>query len=124
MLHRALQSESTGTKTFTLFGPAGGGTNLTAFHFETKARQGWGTGSAVCLRGKARCTVLLGHACTLSVWDELPRVSAPGTNSNSSDHARGTPDLPRHAAPAARSAAAHTTAARATSLCSRWPPWR
>lgn len=34
-----LQSESTGTKTFTLFGPAGGGTNLTAFHFETKARR-------------------------------------------------------------------------------------
>ena len=31
------QNESTGTKTFTLFGPAGGGTNLTAFHFETKA---------------------------------------------------------------------------------------
>ena len=31
-----LQNESTGTKTFTLFGPAGGGTNLTAFHFETK----------------------------------------------------------------------------------------
>lgn len=30
------QNESTGTKTFTLFGPAGGGTNLTAFHFETK----------------------------------------------------------------------------------------
>ena len=35
-----LQNESTGTKTFTLFGPAGGGTNLTAFHFETKVREG------------------------------------------------------------------------------------
>ena len=35
-----LQSESTGTKTFSLFGPAGGGANLTAFHFETKVG-GW-----------------------------------------------------------------------------------
>lgn len=30
------QSESTGTASFTLYGPAGGGTNLTGFHFETK----------------------------------------------------------------------------------------
>ncbi|PRW59252.1 hypothetical protein C2E21_2426 [Chlorella sorokiniana] len=44
-LFHTLKSESTGTKTFTLFGPAGGGTNLTAFHFETKRRRSYNCGT-------------------------------------------------------------------------------
>jgi hypothetical protein len=37
--------ESTGTRTFTFFAPAGGGTNLTAFHHETKKRRSYNLGS-------------------------------------------------------------------------------
>lgn len=44
-LFHALKNESTGTRTFTLFAPIGGGTNLTAFHFETKRRRSYNCGS-------------------------------------------------------------------------------
>lgn len=58
------QNESTGTKTFTLFGPAGGGTNLTAFHFETKVPAG--LAHCCCLPPPRAC------ACALSLTLTLP----------------------------------------------------
>jgi hypothetical protein len=44
-LFHALKNESTGTRTFTLFAPAGAVPNLTAFHYETKKRRSYNIGS-------------------------------------------------------------------------------
>ncbi|KAK9828825.1 hypothetical protein WJX72_002275 [[Myrmecia] bisecta] len=40
-----MKVESTGTASFTLFAPIGGGCNLTAFHQETKKRRSWNCGA-------------------------------------------------------------------------------